>query len=64
VIDAIGAGFVAGYRPGLSADTARLLGQWVIRPVVSLLTLPGAGEDEERANWAWGHAERRRSGDG
>jgi AcrR family transcriptional regulator len=49
VIDAIGAGFVASYRPGLSADAARLLGQWVIRAVVSLLTLPGAGENEERA---------------
>ncbi|WP_227998072.1 TetR/AcrR family transcriptional regulator [Nocardia australiensis] len=49
VIDAIGAGFVAGYRPALTDSAARLLGQWMIRVVVSLLTLPGGGEDEERA---------------
>ncbi|MEV6431073.1 TetR/AcrR family transcriptional regulator [Nocardia sp. NPDC051463] len=49
VIDAIGTGFVAGHRPRLSAAAARMLGQWVVRVVVSMLTLPGAGEDEERA---------------
>jgi AcrR family transcriptional regulator len=49
VIDAIATGFVGGYRPELTADAARLLGKWIVRAVVSLLTLPGSGADEERA---------------
>ncbi|MBF6223970.1 TetR/AcrR family transcriptional regulator [Nocardia abscessus] len=49
VVDALATDFVAGFRPGLSALAAKRVGQWVVRAMVSLLTLPGAGEDEERA---------------
>ncbi|MFR9752659.1 TetR/AcrR family transcriptional regulator [Nocardia sp. 004] len=49
VVDALAANFVVGFRPGLPAPAARRVGQWVVRAMVSLLTLPGAGEDEERA---------------
>ncbi|WP_454194675.1 TetR/AcrR family transcriptional regulator [Nocardia sp. Marseille-Q1738] len=49
VVDALATDFVAGFRPELSATAAKRVGQWVVRAMVSLLTLPGAGEDEERA---------------
>ncbi|WP_249645375.1 TetR/AcrR family transcriptional regulator [Nocardia sputi] len=49
VVDALATDFVAGFRPGLPALSARRVGQWVVRAMVSLLTLPGADEDEERA---------------
>ncbi|WP_063052045.1 TetR/AcrR family transcriptional regulator [Nocardia arthritidis] len=49
VVDALATDFVAGFRPGLSALAAERVGRWVVRAMVSLLTLPGAGEDEERA---------------
>ncbi|ASF13282.1 putative TetR family transcriptional regulator [Nocardia brasiliensis NBRC 14402] len=48
VLDALAADFVSGFRPGLPAKAAQRVGQWVIRAMVSLLTLPGDGEDEER----------------
>lgn len=48
VVDALATDFVAGFRPGLSSVAAKRVGQWVVRVMVSLLTLPGAGEDEER----------------
>ncbi|WP_040773033.1 TetR/AcrR family transcriptional regulator [Nocardia pneumoniae] len=48
VVDALATDFVAGFRPELSARAAKRVGQWVVRAMVSLLTLPGAGEDEER----------------
>lgn len=49
VVDALATDFVAGFRPGLPARAAERVGRWVVRAMVSLLTLPGAGEDEERA---------------
>ncbi|WP_345494294.1 TetR/AcrR family transcriptional regulator [Nocardia callitridis] len=49
VVDVLATGFVAEYRPDLADSAARRLGQWVVRAMVSLLTLPGEGEDEERA---------------
>ncbi|WP_028478113.1 TetR/AcrR family transcriptional regulator [Nocardia sp. CNY236] len=49
VVDALAANFVARFRPGLSAPAAGRVGRWVVRAVVSLLTLPGSNEDEERA---------------
>ncbi|WP_069165638.1 TetR/AcrR family transcriptional regulator [Nocardia altamirensis] len=49
VVDTLATGFVSGFRPDLPAPAAQRLGQWVVRAMVSLLTLPGAGEDEERA---------------
>lgn len=49
VVDALATDFVAGFRPELSAPAAERVGQWVVRAMVSLLTLPGAGEDDERA---------------
>ncbi|MFE7742222.1 TetR/AcrR family transcriptional regulator [Nocardia sp. NPDC057455] len=49
VVDALATDFVAGFRPELPVLAARRVGQWVVRAMVSLLTLPGAGEDEERA---------------
>ncbi|MEU5762770.1 MULTISPECIES: TetR/AcrR family transcriptional regulator [Nocardia] len=49
VVDALATDFVAGFRPGLPAVAAERVGRWVVRAMVSLLTLPGAGEDEERA---------------
>ncbi|WP_330228019.1 TetR/AcrR family transcriptional regulator [Nocardia sp. NBC_00508] len=49
VVDALATDFVAGFRPELSAQAAERVGRWVVRAMVSLLTLPGAGEDEERA---------------
>ncbi|MEU2033384.1 TetR/AcrR family transcriptional regulator [Nocardia amamiensis] len=49
VVDALATDFVAGFRPELSAPAAKRVGQWVVRAMVSLLTLPGAGEDDERA---------------
>ncbi|MFI6043229.1 TetR/AcrR family transcriptional regulator [Nocardia sp. NPDC051321] len=48
VVDALATDFVSGFRPDLSAPAARRLGQWFVRVMVSLLTLPGAGEDDER----------------
>ncbi|WP_280454533.1 TetR/AcrR family transcriptional regulator [Nocardia brasiliensis] len=48
VLDALAADFVSGFRPGLPAKAAQRVGQWVIRAMVSLLTLPGDGEGEER----------------
>ncbi|MBF6298131.1 TetR/AcrR family transcriptional regulator [Nocardia amamiensis] len=49
VVDALATDFVAGFRPELSASAAKRVGQWMVRAMVSLLTLPGAGEDDERA---------------
>ncbi|MFC9440870.1 TetR/AcrR family transcriptional regulator [Nocardia sp. NPDC057030] len=49
VVHPLAAGFVSGFRPDLPAPAARRLGQWLVRVMVSLLTLPGAGEDDERA---------------
>ncbi|MFG1797410.1 TetR/AcrR family transcriptional regulator [Nocardia sp. NPDC049149] len=49
VVDTLATGFVSGFRPDLPAPAAQRLGQWVVRAMVSLLTLPGNGEDEERA---------------
>ncbi|WP_067473809.1 TetR/AcrR family transcriptional regulator [Nocardia amamiensis] len=49
VVDALATEFVAGFRPELPAPAAKRVGQWVVRAMVSLLTLPGAGEDEERS---------------
>ncbi|MGK8554811.1 TetR/AcrR family transcriptional regulator [Nocardia gipuzkoensis] len=49
VVDALATDFVAGFRPELSTPAAKRVGQWVVRAMVSLLTLPGAGEDDERA---------------
>ncbi|WP_405167701.1 TetR/AcrR family transcriptional regulator [Nocardia sp. NBC_01499] len=49
VVDTLATDFVSGFRPDLSAPAARRLGQWFVRVMVSLLTLPGATEDEERA---------------
>ncbi|KIA61411.1 TetR/AcrR family transcriptional regulator [Nocardia vulneris] len=48
VLDALAADFVSGFRPDLPAKAAQRVGQWVIRAMVSLLTLPGDGADEER----------------
>ncbi|QBS42504.1 TetR/AcrR family transcriptional regulator [Nocardia sp. CS682] len=49
VVDALATDFVSGFRPDLPARAARRLGQWFVRVMVSLLTLPGATEDDERA---------------
>ncbi|MEV6557301.1 helix-turn-helix domain-containing protein [Nocardia sp. NPDC051756] len=49
VVDTLATDFVSGFRPDLPAPAARRLGQWFVRVMVSLLTLPGAGEDDERA---------------
>ncbi|GGL20034.1 TetR/AcrR family transcriptional regulator [Nocardia jinanensis] len=49
VIDELVAVFVARLRPDLSAAAADRLGRWAVRVIISLLTLPPASEDEERA---------------
>ncbi|WP_194838341.1 TetR/AcrR family transcriptional regulator [Nocardia sp. XZ_19_369] len=49
VVDTLATDFVSGFRPDLPAPAARRLGQWFVRVMVSLLTLPGATEDDERA---------------
>ncbi|CAM4490778.1 TetR/AcrR family transcriptional regulator [Nocardia ninae] len=49
VVDTLASDFVSGFRPDLPAPAARRLGQWFVRVMVSLLTLPGATEDDERA---------------
>ncbi|MGO4618018.1 TetR/AcrR family transcriptional regulator [Nocardia sp. 2YAB30] len=49
VVDALAANFVTGFRPELPVPAAQRVGRWVVRAMVSLLTLPGAGEDDERA---------------
>ncbi|MEU7767569.1 TetR/AcrR family transcriptional regulator [Nocardia sp. NPDC049190] len=49
VVDALAANFVAGFRPTLPLPHAQRVGRWMVRAMVSLLTLPGAGEDDERA---------------
>ncbi|WP_378736302.1 TetR/AcrR family transcriptional regulator [Nocardia brasiliensis] len=49
VVDALATNFVSGFRPDLTALAAQRLGQWFVRVMVSLLTLPGANEAEERA---------------
>ncbi|MEU4311355.1 TetR/AcrR family transcriptional regulator [Nocardia sp. NPDC024068] len=49
VIDALVTAFVARFRHDLSPAAAERLGRWAVRVMVSLLTLPPAGEDEERA---------------
>ncbi|MFI9505759.1 TetR/AcrR family transcriptional regulator [Nocardia sp. NPDC052566] len=49
IIEALSADFVAALRPELPEPAAHRLGQWTVRVVVSLLTLPGAGEGDERA---------------
>ncbi|MFI9405912.1 TetR/AcrR family transcriptional regulator [Nocardia sp. NPDC052316] len=49
VVDTLAADFVSGFRPDLPAPAARRLGRWFVRVMVSLLTLPGATEDDERA---------------
>lgn len=48
IIGALAANFVAAYRPELSETAAHRLGQWIIRVMVSLLTLPAASAAEER----------------
>ncbi|MFI6167651.1 TetR/AcrR family transcriptional regulator [Nocardia sp. NPDC051052] len=48
VVDTLATDFVSGFRPDLPATAARRLGQWFVRVMVSLLTLPGTGEDDER----------------
>ncbi|MEU4838634.1 TetR/AcrR family transcriptional regulator [Nocardia testacea] len=49
VIDELVAVFVARLRPDLSAAAADRLGRWAVRVMISLLTLPPATADEERA---------------
>lgn len=49
VIDTLTATFVHNFRSDLAPEAAVRLGKWAVRTMVSLLTLPGAGEDEERA---------------
>ncbi|MGW0181449.1 TetR/AcrR family transcriptional regulator [Nocardia sp. NPDC003345] len=49
VIDALVTAFVARLRHDLAPEAAERLGRWAVRVMVSLLTLPPAGEDEERA---------------
>ncbi|ONM47440.1 TetR/AcrR family transcriptional regulator [Nocardia donostiensis] len=49
VIDSLVTAFVAHFRPDLHPAAAERLGRWAVRVMVSLLTLPPAGEDEERA---------------
>ncbi|NEW27699.1 TetR/AcrR family transcriptional regulator [Nocardia cyriacigeorgica] len=49
VIDTLTAAFVHNFRADLAQEAAVRLGKWTVRTMVSLLTLPGAGEDEERA---------------
>ncbi|MFC8044519.1 TetR/AcrR family transcriptional regulator [Nocardia sp. NPDC057353] len=46
-VDVLARTFVASYRPDLDEDAARRLGRWLVRSVVSLLTMP-AEPDEER----------------
>lgn len=48
VIEVLAAAFLAGTS---GADAAQLsaAARWVVRVIVSLLTVPGAGEDDERA---------------
>jgi AcrR family transcriptional regulator len=49
VIDELVAVFVTRLRPDLSAAAADRLGRWAVRVMISLLTLPPANADEERA---------------
>ncbi|MGW5386696.1 TetR/AcrR family transcriptional regulator [Nocardia sp. NPDC003963] len=49
VIDELVAVFVARLRPDLPVAAADRLGRWAVRVMISLLTLPPATEDEERA---------------
>ena len=49
VIDELVAVFVARLRPDLPTAAADRLGRWAVRVLISLLTLPPASEDEERA---------------
>ena len=49
VIDALVTAFVTRFRPDLAPAAAERLGRWSVRIMLSLLTLPAAGEDEERA---------------
>lgn len=49
VIDALVTAFVTRFRPELPPAAAERLGRWAVRVVVSLLTLPPASADEERA---------------
>ncbi|WP_063130024.1 TetR/AcrR family transcriptional regulator [Nocardia fusca] len=49
VIDELVAVFVTRLRPDLSAAAADRLGRWAVRVMISLLTLPPATADEERA---------------
>lgn len=49
VIDALVTAFVARLRHDLAPAAAERLGRWAVRVMVSLLTLPPAGADEERA---------------
>ncbi|QIS01244.1 TetR family transcriptional regulator [Nocardia brasiliensis] len=48
VLDALTVDFVSGLRPGLSAQAAHRIGRWVVRAMVSLLTLPEESAEEER----------------
>ncbi|MEU7633524.1 helix-turn-helix domain-containing protein [Nocardia sp. NPDC049220] len=49
VVDALAATFVSGFRPALPLPAAQRVGRWMVRAMVSLLMLPGASEDDERA---------------
>ncbi|PXX63266.1 TetR family transcriptional regulator [Nocardia tenerifensis] len=49
VVDDLATRFVGDFRPDVTAAAARRLGRWLVRVMVSLLTMPGAGEDDERA---------------
>ncbi|MEV0108126.1 TetR/AcrR family transcriptional regulator [Nocardia sp. NPDC050799] len=49
VIDELVAVFITRLRPDLSAAAADRLGRWAVRVMISLLTLPPATADEERA---------------
>ncbi|MGI9600966.1 MAG: TetR/AcrR family transcriptional regulator [Acidimicrobiales bacterium] len=47
LLDEISVGFVGGIDPSLVSD--RLLARWIVRAIMSLLTLPAADAAEERA---------------
>ncbi|NEW53805.1 TetR/AcrR family transcriptional regulator [Nocardia cyriacigeorgica] len=49
VIDTLTTAFVGTFRADLTTEAAVRLGQWAVRAMVSLLTLPAPTEDEERA---------------
>ncbi|WP_255450126.1 TetR/AcrR family transcriptional regulator [Skermania sp. ID1734] len=47
VIEALGVAFLG--RAGLASDDLRMVARWIVRIIVSLLTVPEGSPDEERA---------------